>query len=113
MGEEPNTYICGSEPTDAVYYSDNLEIVATKQLSFHQGIGDHRTAMMDVSTCSMIGLNEYKIVRPTARKLSSKNAKSKRKYLDKVEEQLGYHRLQHRLDKCETTIQQENRVASI
>jgi hypothetical protein len=29
-----------------------------------------------------------------------------------VEEQLGYHRLQHRLDKCETTIQRGNGVAT-
>ena len=58
IGQEPNTYIRGSDPIDTVYYSEELEIVSTKQLSFHQGVRDHRTAMVDVSTCSMIGLNE-------------------------------------------------------
>ena len=69
MGDDPNIYIRGSDQIGTVYYSEELEIVTIKQLLFHQGVGDHCMTMVDVSTRSMIGLNEYKIVCPTARKL--------------------------------------------
>ncbi len=43
QGDEPHTYIDGSEPIDGVYHSPNLKVTALAQLSFHEGVGDHRT----------------------------------------------------------------------
>ena len=112
VGEEPHTFVGGSEPIDAVYYSDKLEITSTKQLSFHQSVGDHRTSLIDVTTRSMIGKNEFKVERVSARKLSTKNKKSTQKYISKVEEQLSYHKLQLRLDKCTEAVHLANDIAS-
>lgn len=61
-GVEPRTYIQGSGPNDAVYHTPNLEIVSSMQLSFHEGVGDHRTVIVDVSSRSMIGKDSFKMV---------------------------------------------------
>jgi hypothetical protein len=65
---KPNTFINSSQPIDAVYHTHDLEIVAVAKLSFHEGVGDRRIVVVDISTRSMIGQQEYKVVRPTARR---------------------------------------------
>ena len=47
---EPHTYFRGTEPIDGVWHSPSLDVVATLQLSFHEGVGDHRTALVDITT---------------------------------------------------------------
>ncbi len=47
-GEEPHTYINGSAPIDGVYHSPNLEVTGIAQLSFHEGVGNHRMVLVDV-----------------------------------------------------------------
>ncbi len=49
-GEEPHIYIDGSAPSDRVYHSPNLEVMAIAQLSFHEGVGNHHTVIVDVTT---------------------------------------------------------------
>ncbi len=52
---ELHTYVRGTEPIDGVWFFPELEITSTIQLSFHKGVGDHRTVLVDVSTVSAIG----------------------------------------------------------
>ena len=66
-GEEPHTFIGGVEPIDGVWHTPDLEVSALVQLSFHEGIGDHRTVLVDVTTASAIGKLNYKVIRPGAR----------------------------------------------
>lgn len=110
VGEEPHTFIGGSEPIDACYYSEELEVVclSTKQLSFHQGVGDHMTVLVDFFSRSMIGQHEFKVVRPTAQKLSTQNKKSRIGYVSRLRDHIKYHKLQERLDKCTNAIVQSN-----
>ena len=99
-GVEPRTYIRGRGPIDAVYFTPDLEIVATLQLSFHEGVGDHRTVLVDVSSRSMIGKDSFKIVRPTARRLTLANKKYVEKYIKVLERKIIEHKLCQRLNEC-------------
>ncbi len=65
-GEEPHTYIDGSAPFDGVYHSSKLEVMAIAQLSFHEGVGNHCTVLVEVTTRSAIGQQEFTVVKPLA-----------------------------------------------
>ncbi len=47
---EPHTYVGGKEPIDAVFHTSDLEVTSTLQLSFHKGVGDHCTVLVDITT---------------------------------------------------------------
>ncbi len=94
---EPNTHISGSIPIDGVYHSSNLEITSTIMLSFHEGVGDHRTTLVDVTTRSLLGTDGQRIVRPAACRLTCSNQKSVLSFNKYVESKLEEHRLHDRL----------------
>jgi hypothetical protein len=56
---EPHTYFRGTEPIDGVWHLHNLEITVTLQLSFHEGVGDHRSVIVDITTASAIGKQDF------------------------------------------------------
>jgi hypothetical protein len=56
---EPHMYVRGTEPIDGVWFLLELEITLTMQLSFHEGVEDHRTVLVDVSIASAIGKQEF------------------------------------------------------
>jgi hypothetical protein len=58
------------------------------QLSFHEGIGDHRTALVDVTTSSDI----------------RKQAQARDKYLSYVEQQMETHCVTECLQECECKV---------
>jgi hypothetical protein len=92
-GEEPHTYIDGSAPVDGVYHSPNLEVMAIAQLSFHEGVGYHRTVLVDVTTRLAIGQQEFRVVRLLAWKLSTKNKASTKTYLKRMVTEFERHKL--------------------
>ncbi len=102
---EPHTYVGGKEPIDAVFHSPDLNVTATMQLLFHKGIGDHCTVLVDISTWSAIGKQEFKVVHPHARRLNSKNDRARLKYLYHIEAQMTIHKMTNRLEECERAIQ--------
>jgi hypothetical protein len=61
------------------------------QLSFHKGVGDNRTVLLDVSTTSAIGKQEFQVVQPHTRQLSSTNVRALTKYLAFLERQMQMH----------------------
>jgi hypothetical protein len=101
---EPHTYIHGSEPINAVWHSQDLEVVSTLQLSFHKGVGDHCSVLEDITTKSAIGKQEFKVVHPHGRRLSSQNDHARTKYLWHLERQMRTHRMVERLSTCEQRI---------
>ena len=70
-----------------------------KILSFYDSISNHRTILLDASTRSTIGVNEFKVVMPQARRLSLTNRKSVINYINRLEKEIDAHKLQERLDK--------------
>jgi hypothetical protein len=66
-GLKPHTYVGGKEPIDAVFHSPDLNVTSTMQSSFHKGVGDHHTVLVDISTRYAIGKQEFKVVHPHAR----------------------------------------------
>jgi hypothetical protein len=78
-GSESQTFVFGKgRPIDGLYHSPELEIASVMQLSFHEGFGDHRTAIVDVTTRSVIGKLERRVMMPQARKLANKTDKTLR-----------------------------------
>ncbi len=75
-GSEPQMFVFGKGgPMDGLYDSPELEITSVMQLYFYEGVGDHRTTLVDVTTRSVIGKLERRVVTPHARKLANKNGK--------------------------------------
>ncbi len=102
---EPHTYVGGKEPIDAVFHSPDLNVTTTMQLSFHEGVGDHCTVLVDISTWSAIGQQEFKVVHPHVRQLNSKNDRARSKYLRHLDKQMAIHKMTHRLEVCKRAIQ--------
>ena len=94
---EPNTYIDGTRPIDGVWASDSLEIGGFKMLSFGESVGDHRTMIFDVSSRSLIGKFEHRIVRAGCRRLNCKTH-SLHSYNRILEALMTRHRMDPRLD---------------
>ncbi len=81
-GSKPQTFVFGKgKPIDGMYHSPELEITLIMQLSFHKGVVDHKITLVDVTTRSVIGKLEKRVVTPQARKLSNKNKKSIKEYI--------------------------------
>ena len=107
-GEEPNTYIDGKMPIDGVWASPELEIGGFKILYFGESVGDHRTVVFDISTRSLIGKFEQKVVRSGCRRLNTKNEKCFSSYNKILLEHMRYHRMEDRLDKLIAEIGESN-----
>ena len=96
-GTEPKTFARGSKPIDGIYISQELEVMSIMILPFDESIGDHRTMIIDISTRSAVGQQQYKIVRPEARRLVTKNKKATDKYLTFVKQQFKRQNLSSKL----------------
>ncbi len=99
--EEPRTYFQGTEPIDGVWHSYNQDVTSTLQLSFHEGVGDHRSVIVDITTALAIGKQEFRVVHLNARRLSSGNEQTGSKYINHLENQMDTHRLVERLPSCD------------
>ncbi len=62
---EPHTYFRGTEPIDGVRHLHNLEVTASLLLSFHEGVGDHRSTIVDITTTLEIGKQEFRVIHPS------------------------------------------------
>jgi hypothetical protein len=70
---EPHTYVRGLEPIDAIWHTQDLDVISTLQLSFHEGVGDHCLVLVNTTMKSAIGKQEFKVVHPHGRRLRSQN----------------------------------------
>jgi hypothetical protein len=101
---EPHTYVHGLDPINAVWHSQDLEVISTLQLSFHEGVGDYCSVLVDITMKSAIGKQEFKVVHPHSRCLSFQNDCAQTKYLWHLERQMRTHRMVERLSACEQRI---------
>ena len=102
---EPATFCRGSIPIDGVYITQDLEVTSLVLLPFNESIGDHRSTIVDISTRSAVGEQQYRIVRPEARRLSTRNKKATKKYLEYVTKAFSKHNLADKLTKLEKTFE--------
>ena len=101
-GMEPNTHFRGSQPIDGIYVSPDIEVSSFLSLSFHEGVGDHRTMIIDFTSSSMIGHYQGHIVRPTSRRLTTKQPSSVQNYNNELLSQFTAHRIPERLHSIAT-----------
>ena len=89
--EEPHTFIGSIEPINGVWHTPDLEVSAVVQLLFHEGLGDHCTVLVDITTHSAIGKHDFKVVHPEARRLNSTNTRVRSQYILYLECQISTH----------------------
>ena len=95
-GTEPNTHIQGREPIDVCMHTRDIEMVSSRQKSFHRSVGDHRTLIINFLTRSLIDNHEHKGKPPPLRRLNTRNRKATKRYLQIVEKQMDMHKLEQR-----------------
>ncbi len=71
------------------------------QLSFHEGVGDHQSVIVDITTALAIVKQVFRVVHPNARRLSSGNEQARSKYIKNLENQMDTHQLVEPLRSCE------------
>lgn len=96
-GVEPNTHINGSRSIDGIFATADIEITGFSSLSFHESVGDHRSMIVEISTRSAIGTFQGKIVRPTSRRLTTKQPGAIQAYNNQLQRQFTSHRIPERL----------------
>ena len=94
----PHTHISGTKAIDGIFATHELEITGLLELSFDESVGDHRTMIVETTTVSTIGRFQGNIVRPTSRRLTTKQPRVMEAYNSRLEEQYKSHRIQERLD---------------
>ena len=103
----PNTHVNGSIPIDGIFASPDLEIMHCLFLSFHESVGDHRTMIVEISTRSILGQHQSTIVRPTTRRLTTKQPRSVSQYNSCFLNQCHIHRIRDRTTSLATATQSE------
>ena len=95
---EPNTHISGSSAINGIFTTGDIDTTNFLSLSFDESIGDHRTMILEVSTASTIGYFQGKIVRPSSRRLTTKQPRVLAAYNARLEQQYQVHRIPNRLN---------------
>ena len=86
-GEEMNMFINGCIHIDGVYATDDIEnVINLLSLSFHERAGGRKTVILEISTRATIGQFKSNIVRPSTRRLTTKQPVT-------VEEQFKKHKI--------------------
>ena len=94
---KPNTFADGTKPIDGVWASYSFEIGGFKILPFGESVGDHSTMIIDISSRSLIGASEHRIVRPACRRLNCKMS-SLGQYNKLLEKLMDIHKMEEWLD---------------
>lgn len=94
------THFRGSRPIDAIWASKDLEVTNACAMPIGYGPGDHRLIVVDFTSVSMVGEEPQAIVRPGARRLNSKDAEARKKYITVLEELLERHKLGEKMIKA-------------
>ena len=103
----PKTYFRGKDAIDGIWVSEEIEISAAAYLPFDPELGDHRPVVVNISKRTLLGVDGPKIKPAAARRLNSKVKRIRQKYIDRLEEQFGKHKVLERLAKLETEAEKE------
>ncbi len=105
--EAPHTHIAGSSPIDGIFCSPDLDCCNLISLLFHESIGDHRSMIVELSSLSVLGQPQGSIVRPTSRRLTTKQPSSVLEYNAAFSAQCAAHNIHLRTTELMGTVQQE------
>jgi hypothetical protein len=87
----------GKWPIDGVYVTPNLPIDASTWLQFQPHLGDHRFAILDINSKSLVGDDLLKVIRPQARRLSCNIPKAVSEYTKCLSEYMLRHKVLSKL----------------
>ena len=94
---KPNNNTDGSIPINGVWVSLSLKIGGFNILSFNESVGNHSTMIFDVSTRSLIGEHDHKVVRAACRRPKCKTP-SLGRYKDILKNLMNVYRMEEMLD---------------
>lgn len=110
-GVVPHTHISGTKAIDGIFSTHDIEVTGLLELSFDESVGDHRTMIIETTTSSTIGRFQGNIVRPSSRRLTTKQPRVMEAYTNRLERQYRSHRIQERLsDLLSRTSESEKRA---
>jgi hypothetical protein len=94
----PCTHPASKPPIDGAYKSPEVEIVNLCMLMFAESLGDHRSLLDDISTCSLFDEFRYKICHPVSRRLVTSQQLSVKRYNAIICKQFLIHCIVKRMD---------------
>lgn len=106
-GVTPHTHLSGSLPIDGIFASSELDVTNLLSLSFHESVGDHRTMVVELSSLSLLGQPQGTVVRPTSRRLTTKQALSVQAYNSTMSSQCLTHNIRQSTSILMETVTQE------
>mmetsp|Transcript_21350 Transcript_21350/g.30549 ORF Transcript_21350/g.30549 Transcript_21350/m.30549 type:complete len:1538 (+) Transcript_21350:1841-6454(+) len=97
----PPTYTRGKKRIDYVFVTPRLmgSVLRSSMLPFHTMFGgDHRPLLIDFDAVRLFGDTSHEIQRPKASGLKLQDPRVVNKYIDKVIQQLEYHKIQTKVE---------------
>jgi hypothetical protein len=94
----PYTHISGLSPINGKYKSPEIEIVQLGMLLFKESPGDHRSFIIDVLTCLLLGDFRYTVFQPVSKCIIISQQQSVDRYNQIVQEQFNTHQIVERLN---------------
>ena len=91
------TYFRGSKPIDGVWATSDITVTSACMMPVGFGIGDHRLFVIDLLTASLIGNTPTRIIRPGARRLTTKLPGIVHAYTERLEKLVLKHRIIERM----------------
>ena len=89
----PRTYARGSNPIDTILASANVNIAKAAYLPFGEGVGDHRSLLIDVEESSVFGTSGEPSAKLRARRLKMKDPRIVTKYINLLHKLYLNHKL--------------------
>ncbi len=91
------TYFRGSKPINGVWATSDITVTSACMMPVGFGIGDHRLFVIDLLTASLIGNTPTRIIRPGARRLTTKLPGIVHAYTERLEKLVLKHRIIERM----------------
>ena len=102
--EAPNTQKRGSQPIDAIYASETIQITQGGYDKGKSEISDHRLVWADITMDLLLGVDRGDITRPRAKKLQTSNRAVTAKYNRLFMQQVIQHRILDKARRLEADI---------
>lgn len=87
----------GSFPVDGCYATPDVTVLRSAWLAVHKCPGDHRMPVVEFSYQDLLGESVLKVVRPAARRLSSRIPAARQRYTSRLIAHFQRHRLLRKL----------------
>ena len=102
--EAPSTHQRGSNPIDAIYVSETIEVTKGGYDPGMPEISDHRLLWVDISMDSLLGIDRGEISRPKAKRLQLSNRAITERFNKTMLQQMDAHQMLQRAKALEKEI---------